>query len=865
MASPRWGRAFVGQALLLFSLAAPAPAVFEIRDSRLYRDGERFVVRGVVYSNAPIRHPWADTMTDAGCLYPRDLPLVKALGANTIRTLAKVPPAEQAFRKSLQASDLYWLAGFPLERFYNPAQTLSPDSAQGQSLRAQILEEFVTYVAAWREEPRLIAFVFGNEVATDYAKKFSGPASDFYSLLREAAALARRDPASAVLVTTAAGEDRQIGDPKLGTQDAAQPDLAFWLFNRLGVTPLEGTFHELRSRTGKPFLLAFGADAFDQRKQTEDDKTQAKAAGEHARAIQAAADAGLFPLLGGLWTSLLDEWWRGSDSPAQHGTEGRPANLFLDGFLNPAWLGLFRVQPSGMAGLDRLRPREAYFALAQEWGGPAFSESGGGAGPSIDEQNGITHFASSSPVVAAGGLVRFRGQGYASAANSVSGSSLPFELETVSACIGNQPVPLFHADANEIRGQVPWEAPFGKTPAAVVRQGLVSNIVEAEVAPFAPGIFDNGVVWSGHPCPLDENNGVPPGSYVEIYGSGLGPTDPRALTGQAAEQVLSLANAPRVLWGDQELPVVFSGLLPNFVGIYQTNARLPGNAPRRTADLRLVQGNQQSNAYPLRVAGEQDRPAFTLTDPEPNTLIMQRGGPTQVAYVRIKGMNSFCDPVAFEFTGLPAGVIASSAPGFPGQTVPLYVQANPNAALAENSEAFLIGRSSAPGSVRRSFAVTILPSLGNVRFQVISGGWLSNAPIASFKTDDHLLYEAHGGGTGRGFNFLTVDAETGALGVVRNFDTWGNAEQVSAMENYLRSLTAGTLVLAAIADDGQLLITSETRRIVRETLASRAIDALGYQYSWAIISRKGAAEPLAEGISANETVVLDRVLTFPLR
>jgi hypothetical protein len=165
--------------------------------------------------------------------------------------------------------------------------------------------------------------------------------------------------------------------------------------------------------------------------------------------------------------------------------------------------------------------------------------------------------------------------------------------------------------------------------------------------------------------------------------------------------------------------------------------------------------------------------------------------------------------------------------------------------------------------VRRSFEVTVLPSLGNVRFQVVSGGWLSGAPSASFKTEDHLLYATNAVAAGRGFNFLTVDAASGMLGPVRSFDTWGSEEQVIAMQNYLLSLPPGMVILGAIADDGSLLLTDETRRILRETLGSRAIDALSYQYSWAIITRKGATEPLAEGISTGEGVVLEKVLTFP--
>ena len=126
MAMRRWGRAFVLLSLLICLLVVSAQARFEIRDSQLRRDDEVFVVRGVVYSSVPIRRAWSDTMTAAGCRYARDFPLIAALGANTIRTLAMVPAGDRHFQTLLADNGLYWLAGFPLDRFHDPvADTLT--------------------------------------------------------------------------------------------------------------------------------------------------------------------------------------------------------------------------------------------------------------------------------------------------------------------------------------------------------------------------------------------------------------------------------------------------------------------------------------------------------------------------------------------------------------------------------------------------------------------------------------------------------------------------------------------------------------------------------------------------------------------
>ncbi|MEZ5395561.1 MAG: interleukin-like EMT inducer domain-containing protein [Bryobacterales bacterium] len=74
----------------------------------------------------------------------------------------------------------------------------------------------------------------------------------------------------------------------------------------------------------------------------------------------------------------------------------------------------------------------------------------------------------------------------------------------------------------------------------------------------------------------------------------------------------------------------------------------------------------------------------------------------------------------------------------------------------------------------------------------------------------------------------------------------------------------GTLVLGAIADDATLEITPETRALIAEKLGAELIDFVEYQWSWAVIARVGAARPIAEGMMPNGTVVLDRIVSFPL-
>ena len=862
MATPRSGRIFAALVLLASLSTAPLSAGFEIRDSRLFLNDVPFVVRGVVYSNIPIGQTWSDRNTGAACFYPRDLPLIAAMGANTIRTLALMPPRERSFRFVLGSTNLYWLAGFPLDRFHDPERPLATDDADGRALRDEILLEFRDYVESWKDEPRVIAFVFGEDVGADYNSKFAGSPDDFYSLLAEAGAFLRDAGAQTTLLTTTVSRLDQIGSPAFHTDDFSQPDLAFWSLNLPGAEPVETAPAAVSAVTAKPLLVSsFGIDAYDHVREGFDPRPQAGVAEQQARAIDALARREPRPILGGVYATYADEWWRGGDPDSQT-AGGREDASFPDGFLNQAWQGLLRVSRGHEAGLDRLRPRDAYFALARLWGGtppPEFSET---RVAQLDP-GGVVNMAGGLPLLSPGALALFSGEGLASAGRSVAGGDLPFHLGPVSVCVERAAMPLFFSDSEEVRGQTPWDISPGTVRASVYRAGMPSNAAEFEVADFSPGIFDVGVFRPGRPGPVDVANGVPPGSYLEIYGTGLGPGETVLASGQAPAQVNPTAETPQAFLDGLELPVFFSGMLAGMAGIYQANTHIPEDASPSVAALSLLQRGIPSNRHRLRITGEGDRPGFLITLGEPGPIVLQAGGPARTVPVLLNAVNGFCDLIRFELRGVPTGVRARIPVGVPGQTLTLTLQAEPEAPAGERT-VFLTGRSVIPETVTRSLAVRVLPSQGPIDFRVISGGFLSTAPVASFEMAGSLVHRVHGGGVGRGFNFLTIDAESGVLGPVRAFDTWASDEDVVAMETYLKALPDGAVVLAAIADEGALKITGETRRVVRETLGSGLIDHLEFRYSWAIISRKGAAKPFAEGLSPNGLVVLEETLTFPM-
>ena len=73
-----------------------------------------------------------------------------------------------------------------------------------------------------------------------------------------------------------------------------------------------------------------------------------------------------------------------------------------------------------------------------------------------------------------------------------------------------------------------------------------------------------------------------PGEVAVIYLTGLGFVSPFVEPGYpAGEVLLSLTTVqPEVTFGGAPGDVIYSGLTPNLVGLYQINVRIPGNAPK---------------------------------------------------------------------------------------------------------------------------------------------------------------------------------------------------------------------------------------------------------------------------------------------
>jgi uncharacterized protein (TIGR03437 family) len=119
-----------------------------------------------------------------------------------------------------------------------------------------------------------------------------------------------------------------------------------------------------------------------------------------------------------------------------------------------------------------------------------------------------------------------------------------------------------------------------------------TGLVTVPVTQYSPGIF---AVTDANGALISSSNPAKRGAGVVIYANGLGPLDIQPATGQATPSTPPLANtkaSPTVSFGSASGQVLFSGLTPGSIGLYQVNAVVPGGAATGSQTLTLSIGGQ---------------------------------------------------------------------------------------------------------------------------------------------------------------------------------------------------------------------------------------------------------------------------------
>lgn len=343
----------------------PSSSVIRLQGRLLSVNGSSFTVRGVCYSPIPVGQTSAyDWMGNANT-YNTDLPLISAMGANTVRTYAISTNTTnmKAFLDAAASNGLYVILGYWVQ--------WTTDFSVAAN-RNSVVADFTNVVNQWKGHPAVLMWNFGNEVY-DHTPSKAG----WYSLLNEAGAAAHANDANHPVITA-------ISDNELAYAVANStnlPHVDAWGLNEYRGSSFGSLFTSYT--TTKPFAMTeFGCDAYDTRisnsnetLQSDTEKAQWNELAGHFSASFSTENC-----LGGTLFEWCDEWWKGDSVAGDPSTissggvngpnvQDTPADwinaAYADTGMNEEWWGMVAVS----AGTYKRTLRKTYYTFLDLWGG----------------------------------------------------------------------------------------------------------------------------------------------------------------------------------------------------------------------------------------------------------------------------------------------------------------------------------------------------------------------------------------------------------------------------------------------------------------------------------------------------------------
>ena len=181
------------------------------------------------------------------------------------------------------------------------------------------------------------------------------------------------------------------------------------------------------------------------------------------------------------------------------------------------------------------------------------------------------------------------------------GAPWPTQLAGVRVLVNDIACPLYFVSDDHMSFQVPGALEPGKYPIKVItateeQDGMVT------VMSAAPGIFADysidpplGAVLNQDSSINGENNPEQRGRALQVYATGPGKVDRPVADGEvapSAEPYARTISTPRVYIAGVEVPtadVIFSGLAPGLIGLWQVNFIIP--------DLPFITGRVPLSVY----------------------------------------------------------------------------------------------------------------------------------------------------------------------------------------------------------------------------------------------------------------------------
>ena len=174
--------------------------------------------------------------------------------------------------------------------------------------------------------------------------------------------------------------------------------------------------------------------------------------------------------------------------------------------------------------------------------------------------------------------------------------------------IGGLEAPLFFVSPGQINAQIPNELTQGNSyDVVVIANSAVTTPQPVRLNLRAPGVarFGDGHVIAQHSdfSLVSAQSPAKPGEYLVIYLGGLGPGSETVASGTPSPaSPLDAVPDVAVMVAGESAPVLFSGLTPGLVGLYQVNFQVPADAASGDLMLVVTENGYVSNTSLLTVS-----------------------------------------------------------------------------------------------------------------------------------------------------------------------------------------------------------------------------------------------------------------------
>lgn len=217
--------------------------------------------------------------------------------------------------------------------------------------------------------------------------------------------------------------------------------------------------------------------------------------------------------------------------------------------------------------------------------------------------------------VAPGDLISIWGTNLAEGTEHTGGIPLETQLADATVILAGRFLPLLHAQEDQLNSMLPYDLAVNTQHQLVVQRGTSYTVPET-VTPAQPAIFTKEMTGEGQGVilvvsPSGSRTFAEPatparaGDPIEVWCAGLGAVDRTAVAGDFAPSnppAETVKPLPKLMIGGVEADVQFSGLTPDFTGLYQVNAIVPeGVLPGDAVEVILSIAGQTSPPVTMAV------------------------------------------------------------------------------------------------------------------------------------------------------------------------------------------------------------------------------------------------------------------------